>query len=106
MRAGSWNIVRCVEGTSTASMFNEKLQAALSFLADIVALRAIDVFSKHSLLIPARSKIHQEVRGAFRSSRIKVFGRPQSIRMDESGRWGNLRWELRWGIRCGNEVWE
>ena len=35
-------------GTSTASMFNEELQANAPFLEDIMALHATDVFSKCS----------------------------------------------------------
>ena len=66
-------------------MFNEKLQAGLSFLGDVVALRVMDVYSKYSLRIPVHTKNPQEVWGAFRSSRIGVFGPPMSARMDEGG---------------------
>ena len=43
-------------GTSAAAMFNEKLQADLLFLGDIIALHIMDVYSKYSPLIPARAE--------------------------------------------------
>ena len=36
-------------GTSTVAMFNEKLQADLLFLDDVIALHIMDVYSKYSL---------------------------------------------------------
>ena len=50
-----------IGGTSTVAMFNGKLQADLLFLGVLIALRAIDLSSKHFLLIPARSKNLQEI---------------------------------------------
>ena len=55
----------CVAGTSTVSMFNEKLQAASLFLGEIIAMLGMDVRSKYFPRIPARSKILREVWGAF-----------------------------------------
>ena len=74
-------------GTSTAPMFNEKLQANPAFLGDLIAFRAMDVFSKYLLVKPVRSKNPHEVRGVMCNSRVGVFGQPRSIRMDEGGEW-------------------
>ena len=68
-------------------MSKEKLQVDLLFLGDSVAPRAMDVYSKYYPLAPARSKNPQEVWGAFRNSRIGVFGPPQCIQMDGGGGW-------------------
>ena len=78
--------------TSTVSMFNEKLRPDLAFLGDLIALHAVDVFSKFSLLIPVRSMCHQEVRDAICGAQIGVFVQPKSIQMDEGGGWGNEVW--------------
>ena len=48
-------------GTSTASMFSEKVQVDLLFLGDITALQDMGMFSKFSLLLPVQSKNPQEV---------------------------------------------
>ena len=52
-------------GGSNVSMFDEKLQVDLSLLGDTIALRVMDVCSKNSLLIPARTKRPQEVWDTF-----------------------------------------
>ena len=46
---------------ATVSMFNEKLQVALLFLSDILALHVMDVFPENSILTPARSTNPHEV---------------------------------------------
>ena len=50
-----------VAATSAVSDFNEELQVDPLFFYSIIALRAMDVVSKHSLSIPATSKNLQEV---------------------------------------------
>ena len=50
-----------IAGASTFAMFNGKLWVDLLFLDDIVAPHAMDVYSKYSFLIPARSKNPREV---------------------------------------------
>ena len=45
------------------SMFSEKMQAGLSFLDDVTALHATDVYTKNSPLAPLRTKNPQEVWG-------------------------------------------
>ena len=45
-----------IAATSTESMSRGELEADLLILGDAIALRAVDVFSKYSLLIPGRSK--------------------------------------------------
>ena len=50
-----------VAGISTVAMYCDKLQAGLLFLDDIVALRAMDVFSQYPSSIPVRAKNPQEV---------------------------------------------
>ena len=49
-----------IAGASTVSMFNGKAQAGLPFLGDIIALRAMDMFSKYSFLLPVQSENPQE----------------------------------------------
>ena len=43
-------------GNSAAAMLNEKLRAYLSFLDDVIAARAMDVFSKNPPSIPIQTK--------------------------------------------------
>ena len=76
-------------GTSAGSTSNGKLLVDLVFLDDLIALRAMDVFSEYYLLFSARHKNPQEARGAFSSSWIGIFWQPRSIQMDEEGEWGN-----------------
>ena len=45
-----------IPGTPAASISSEELRVDLLFLDDIIALRAMHVFSKYSLLVPVRSK--------------------------------------------------
>ena len=78
------------------AVFNAKLQVDRLFLDDVIALRVMDVLSKKSLLVPVRAENLQEVRGAFRSFRLGVFGPPLSIQTGEGGEWKNeLSTELR-----------
>ena len=86
-----------IAGALAASMFYEKLRAGLLFLADLIALDAMDAFPEYSFLKPVRLKNPREVWGAFRNSRIGVFGPLQGIQTDEGIReWGNEVWtELR-----------
>ena len=72
-------------GTSTASMFDEEMRVDLMSLAYIISLRATDVFSEYSLLMPARSKDPQRVRGAICTSRIGVSGQAQGTQMGGGG---------------------
>ena len=88
-------------GTSTAATFDEKLEADLLFPDDIIALHGTDVIPKYSLSIPARTQNPQEVRGAFCSPAIGVFGPPMSIQMDEGGEWEN---ELLAALRCERRI--
>ena len=81
-----------VRGTSTVSMFDEKLQADLLCLGDLIALRVMGVFSKYSLLIPARSKGPQEVRDSFYGAWIGVLGRPKCTQMYEGGEREDEAW--------------
>ena len=45
-----------IAGTLRVSMFNEKVQVDLPFLGDLIALHAMDTFSRYSLLLPVQSK--------------------------------------------------
>ena len=72
-----------ISGTPTASMFNEKVQVDLLFLGDIVALRAMDTYTKNSLLLPVQPKHPQEVWGAFCGGWSGIFGPSESIRTGE-----------------------
>ena len=55
-----------ISGTSSVSMRNERLHMDLLVLGYIIALHIMDVFSIYSILARARSKIPQEIWGAFR----------------------------------------
>ena len=43
-------------GAAAVSMFNGEVQVVLPFLADLIALHAMDVFPKYSLLLPVQSE--------------------------------------------------
>ena len=77
-----------ISGTSTAPMFNERLQIDLLFLGDIIALHIMDVFSKYSILTRVRPKNPQEVWDASLSGWVGVFGAPKRLHLDEWGRVG------------------
>ena len=81
-----------IAGTSTVSMFNERLQMDLLFLDGIIASHIMDAFSKYSILTRARSKNPQEVWDAFISSWVGVFGNPKSLHLDEGCEWKNDLW--------------
>ena len=61
----------------------------LLFLADLIGLHVLDLFSRYSLLVPVRSKNPEEVRDTFRTSRIAVLGAPRIIQMGDGGGWEN-----------------
>ena len=63
-----------IAGTSGVSMSNDKPQVALLSLDDTIALSAMGVFSKYSLVVPARTKNCQEAWGVFSGPRIFIFG--------------------------------
>ena len=87
-------------GTSTVWMFNEMAQAGLLFLGDLVALRAMDMFSKNSLILPARSKNPPDVWDSSRGGWLGTFGPPKCLQMDERGDWKNEIWtDLRAELR-------
>ena len=81
-----------IAGMSAASTLNGNSKAKLLFLSDLLGLRALDVFPKCPLVVPARSRGPQEVWGAFRSVRISAVGHPKRIRMDKGGEWKNEVW--------------
>ena len=70
-----------ITDASTGSAFFEKLHVRLPSVGDAIALRAMHVSSKYSVWIPVRPKGPREVRGAFRSLRIAIFGMPKSMQM-------------------------
>ena len=74
-----------VAGTTMVPLFNEMVQVGLLFLDAGVALRAMDLNSKDSVLVRVRSKNPLEAWVAFLGSRISVSGRPRSIEMDAGG---------------------
>ena len=79
-------------GTSAVPMFNEKAQVDLPFLGDLVALRAMDMFSKYSLLLPVQPKNPREAWGVFCGGRLGASGPRMRIQMDEGGEWENEVW--------------
>ena len=83
-----------ISGTSSVSMFNERLQMDLLFLDAVVALRITDVFSKYSILTRVRSENPQGVWDAFLSSWVGIFGAPENLHLDEGGEWEMLKSRL------------
>ena len=79
-------------GTSTVSVFNEKLKVDLLLLGDIIAFHFADILSKRSLLASARPKSPQEMRDASANLWIGIFGPPKGTQTDD-------------GRERGNEVW-
>ena len=70
-----------IAGTSSASPFNGKVGVDLLYLDGAIALRAVDVVSKYSLLTSERSGNPQDTRGVLRSPRIAILAKPGCIRM-------------------------
>ena len=83
-----------ISGTSTVSMFNERLQMDLLFLEDIVALHFMDVSSKYSIPTRVRPKNPRTVWDAFLSSRVGVFGTAKCLHSDEGGEWEMISGEI------------
>ena len=61
---------------TTVSACNETVQVDLLFLDDHIVARAMDVFSKYSLLRPAQSENPQEVWDAFCAGWLGALGPP------------------------------
>ena len=76
-----------IAGTSTVSMFSEKLKVDLLFSGDLIALYVMDVSAKNSPLIPVRPKSPQEFRDAICGACMA-----KCIQMDEGEAWGNEAW--------------
>ena len=74
-----------IAGTSTASALNEEVRADPLSLDDITALRAMDMPSKCSLLLPdqSRAAVGWDVSC---SGWLGIFGPPKTIQMDDGGR--------------------
>ena len=62
-----------IEGASTVSTLDGKLQVDILFLNDLIASRAMDVSPGYSLLIPARPKSLLGVPGALRRTGLAFF---------------------------------
>ena len=56
-----------------------------------IALHALDMFPKNSLLLLVQAKNHHEVWDVFFSGWLGIFGPPTSYEMDEGG-WKNEVW--------------
>ena len=65
-----------IAGPTAVSAFNEKVHVDLLSLGDLVMARAMDVFSKYSLLRPAQSENPQEVWDAFCAGWLGALGPP------------------------------
>ena len=74
-----------IVGTSTAPMFNEKVQVGLLIPGETFALHALDMCPKYSLLLPGRSATPRKVRNVSCRGWLGIFGPPESIQMDEGG---------------------
>ena len=69
---------------------------AFCFLDDLIALRALVMFSKYSPLLPVQPENPQEAWDAFRGGSLGAIGPPKCLQMDEGGGWKNeLRADLR-----------
>ena len=68
-----------IAGTSAGAAFSWKLRVDSSFLDDVIAPRAVGVFYKLPLLIPARPEFPQEARDVLRSSRLAISGWPEYL---------------------------
>ena len=90
-----------IDGTTTVSAFNEKVQVGLLFLGALIVAHAMDVFPKYSALQPAQSKNPQEVWGVFCAGWLGAFGPPKCIQMDEGGEWKN---EIRTDFRTERRI--
>ena len=90
-----------VSGASSVAACKEKVQVDLLFLDDIIVLHAVYLFSRHSILVPVRSKNPDKVWDAFRTSRIAVFSKPRAIHMGEEGERNN---ELRVDFRADRYI--
>ena len=62
------------------------------FLGDIIALRAMDMFSEFPFLRPVQPKNPREVWDVFCSGRLGMFGPPNSIQVDRGGEWKDEIW--------------
>ena len=72
-------------------MSNEEVQVDLLFLGDIIALHAMDMYTKSSLLPPSQSENPGKVWGAFCGGWSGIFSPPKCIQMDEdSGGFGRI----------------
>ena len=63
-----------LSGTPAVSAFHEKFQVDSTFLNDLIASHAMDVFSEYSPSILARPKNLKEVRDAFCGASVRVRG--------------------------------
>ena len=70
-------------------MFNEKAQAGLLFLDDLIALHSVDMFSEYTLLLPFQSKNPKEVRDVICGGWLGALGPPKCHLMDEGNEWEN-----------------
>ena len=61
----------------------------LLFLRDVITVRAMKLYLKHSLLARVCSKGPLQIWGAFAGSWISVCGRPRTNQMDADGEWGH-----------------
>ena len=85
-----------IAGASTASVFNEKVQVDLPFSGGPIALQAVDMFPKYSLLPPVQSKNPHKVRDVFCGGWLGTCGPPKCFQMDEEGeRKDEIRTDLR-----------
>ena len=68
-------------------MFDGKLQVDLLLLGDLIASRAMAVFSTHSRLVPGRPRKLREVRDASCGARVGVLEQPKCFQVDGGGEW-------------------
>ena len=90
-----------IAGATAVSMFNEKAQAGLLFLDDLIALHAMDMYPKYSMLLPVPSANPRDVWDAFRGGRLGTSGPPKCLQKDERGEWENELWP---NLRAGRRI--
>ena len=71
-----------LRGPLRCPFFSEKVHVDLLFSDDLIVLHTLDLYSRYSLLVPARPKNPVEVWDAFCASWIAGLGRPEIAQMD------------------------
>ena len=83
-----------IVGAPAVSMLNERLRVCLSLLDDIIALCAMNAFSKYPFSIPVHATNSQEVWDAPWSPWVGVLGMPGGFQAGGGGRKSEFRGDV------------